>query len=253
MVYVGSKSRITKEIVPLIQNVIDIKNIKIYVEPFVGGANVIDKIQAYRKIGTDSNKYLIALLNYVKKNQSLPDVVLDKEHCYYVKNNKDEFEDWYVGFIGFVPMGFNGMFYASYIGDSRRGNAGNLKQQETINNLLRQAPKLVGTSFYHKSYQEMITELKTVDNILFYCDPPYANTRNHYKQGKFDTEMFWNDIRELSKTKYVIVSELNAPDDFVCVWQKEIKRGFKGDFKTVTKAIEKLFIYKGGLLNEDDF
>ena len=46
MKYMGSKSRIAKYIVPIIQNYIDDYNIKTYVEPFCGGCNVIDKINA---------------------------------------------------------------------------------------------------------------------------------------------------------------------------------------------------------------
>lgn len=42
--YMGSKSRIAKYIVPIIQKYIDENNIEKYVEPFVVGANVIDKI-----------------------------------------------------------------------------------------------------------------------------------------------------------------------------------------------------------------
>lgn len=38
MVYMGSKSRIAKEIVPIIQSYIDNNNIHNYLEPFVGGA-----------------------------------------------------------------------------------------------------------------------------------------------------------------------------------------------------------------------
>ena len=37
MKYVGSKSKIAKSIVPILQRVIDTHNINIYVEPFVGG------------------------------------------------------------------------------------------------------------------------------------------------------------------------------------------------------------------------
>lgn len=44
MVYQGSKNRLTKYIVPIIQKKIDENNISTYIEPFVGGANVIDKI-----------------------------------------------------------------------------------------------------------------------------------------------------------------------------------------------------------------
>ena len=39
-----------------------------YIEPFVGGANLICKINAAYKFGLDNNKYLIALLNYCKNS-----------------------------------------------------------------------------------------------------------------------------------------------------------------------------------------
>lgn len=42
--YMGSKSRIAKEIVSIIQSYIDNNTINNYYELFAGGANVIDKI-----------------------------------------------------------------------------------------------------------------------------------------------------------------------------------------------------------------
>ena len=45
MKYMGSKSRIAKHIVPIIQEKIKENNIKTYIEPFCGGCNIIDKIQ----------------------------------------------------------------------------------------------------------------------------------------------------------------------------------------------------------------
>lgn len=62
MKYMGSKSRIAKDIVPIIQNYIDnTDTAETYWEPFVGGANIIDKIKCQYRIGSDLNKYLIAL------------------------------------------------------------------------------------------------------------------------------------------------------------------------------------------------
>lgn len=40
MKYFGSKSRITKDIVPIIQKAIDDNNINTYIEPFVGGGQM---------------------------------------------------------------------------------------------------------------------------------------------------------------------------------------------------------------------
>ena len=50
MIYMGSKNRLSKQIVPIIQNYID-KGCNCYLEPFVGGANIIDKIECDNKCG----------------------------------------------------------------------------------------------------------------------------------------------------------------------------------------------------------
>ena len=71
MVYQGSKNRLTKYIIPIIQKEIDENNITTYIEPFVGGANVIDKIRCENKIGSDINEELIALLKYIQKDNNI--------------------------------------------------------------------------------------------------------------------------------------------------------------------------------------
>ena len=45
MKYMGSKSRIKKYVVPFLQKLVEENGIDTYIEPFVGGANVIDDIQ----------------------------------------------------------------------------------------------------------------------------------------------------------------------------------------------------------------
>lgn len=52
MKYVGSKNKLSKELVPIIQSYIT-NDTKGYLEPFVGGANMIDKIKCRQKIGCD--------------------------------------------------------------------------------------------------------------------------------------------------------------------------------------------------------
>ena len=56
MQYMGSKNRIAKEILPII-----LKNKteeQVYVEPFCGGCNMIDKVEG-KRIANDYNEYLI--------------------------------------------------------------------------------------------------------------------------------------------------------------------------------------------------
>lgn len=47
MKYIGSKSKLAKYIVPIIQDYIDKSEKKIFIDIFVGGANIIDKIHAF--------------------------------------------------------------------------------------------------------------------------------------------------------------------------------------------------------------
>ena len=110
MRYVGSKNRLSKHLVPVIQNCIN-DNCKGYIEPFVGGANMIDKIKCSNKIGYDINLYLIALLNHVKlTTEDIPEDIT-RVHYYDVKNNQSNYDEWYVGLIGFC-----GSFSAKFWG-----------------------------------------------------------------------------------------------------------------------------------------
>ena len=49
MKYLGSKNRIAKEILPIM---LKYRGERVWVEPFVGGANMIDKVHGH-KIGCD--------------------------------------------------------------------------------------------------------------------------------------------------------------------------------------------------------
>lgn len=64
--YMGSKSRISKDIVSIIQKYIDDNEITSYIEPFCGGCNVVDKIKCENRIATDINPYLITRNKIIK-------------------------------------------------------------------------------------------------------------------------------------------------------------------------------------------
>jgi DNA adenine methylase len=54
------------------------------VEPFVGGANVIDKVQG-KRIGGDKNEYVIALFKALQ-NGWIPPKNVSEEECEKFKN-----------------------------------------------------------------------------------------------------------------------------------------------------------------------
>ena len=57
MKYIGSKAKVAADIVPILQGYINEYGIKQYVEPFVGGFNIIDKIECKnRRLFANSSK-----------------------------------------------------------------------------------------------------------------------------------------------------------------------------------------------------
>lgn len=64
----GGKNRIVKELLPIILK--DRQPNQWYLEPFVGGCNMIDKVEGNR-IGNDANKYVIALFRELQLNEKL--------------------------------------------------------------------------------------------------------------------------------------------------------------------------------------
>lgn len=235
MVYMGSKNRIAKELIPIITQ--DLQPNQWYVEPFVGGCNMIDKIDHPYKLGSDNNKYLIALFKAIQNGQELPEYIT-KDEYQEVKANKDNYPDWYVGFVGFC-CSFRGTFFKGYADNNILKATGKYQhyQKQQINNILKQSNKLNNVKLECCSYEDLIIPA----NSIIYCDPPYNDT-SAYKTGAFDSNKFWQWCRDkVKKGHKVFVSEYNAPDDFECVWQKDINSNLGGKSKTAT---EKLFIYK---------
>ena len=121
MKYFGSKSRIAKHIVPILQKEIDENHITTYFEPFVGGANIIDKIICSRRVANDLNRYLIELYEHIIKGGELPESVskelYDRARIAWHKNEEDmnvsksyDLDWWEIGAIGFLAS-YNGRWF----------------------------------------------------------------------------------------------------------------------------------------------
>lgn len=246
--YMGSKSRIAKHIVPIIQKYIDDNNAKYYYEPFLGGANIIDKIKCENKIGSDLNKYLIALLNQVKNKQPLYGSVskdlYDKARIAFYNNDSLSFEDWQIGCIGFLASyngrGFSGGYAKSGYEQTKTGERYRDYYQEAKRNILAQSDNLQDINMFAADYKDLYNTYH-FNNVVVYCDPPYKNTKQYGNSKYFDYDEFWNCMREWSRNNIVLISELEAPDDFICIWKQEVSRSIKANDKS--KATEKLFIY----------
>lgn len=245
MKYMGSKSRVAKYIVPILQQYIDQSGTNVYIEPFVGGANVIDKIGADCRIGFDINQYLIALFEHLRYGGTLPDEITREEYA-AVRSNKDIYPRWYVGCVGFLAS-YNGRFFDGGYAKAGYETTSSGKRyrnyyREARDNILQQANNLYTVSFGYMDYK-VLAEAVKLDGFVIYCDPPYAGTKQYANSKGFNHDQFWEVMRNWSKNNIVLISEQDAPDDFTCIWQQDVSRSIKAGDKS--RSVEKLFKYAG--------
>lgn len=231
MRYMGGKSRISKQIAEILNSAID-KNTP-FVSLFCGSCAIESKVQADIKILNDKHPYLIAMWQSLQNGWIPPDVVT-KEEYYRVKANIDE-NPALTGFVGF-GCSFGGKWWGGYAKDKRGDDyCGQAKRS-----LLKDFQGVRFATFTCLDYHDV----EIPDDVIVYADPPYANTTG-YTVGQFNSNEFWDYMRQLSKRYDVYISEESVPDDFECIWSKEKVRTLEKNDNVGRVKVEKLFKYKG--------
>jgi len=227
----GSKNRIAKHILPIMLS--NRKHNQYWVEPFVGGGNMIDKVDGLR-LGADADRFVIDAMIDIRDNVHL----LPKNNTEFTeemyKNIRKSDTYRHKGYVGFATS-----YSGKWLGGWCRGE-GRDYVQEAYNNAVKQSPKLQGVIFQHCAYDE----LEIPDKSIIYCDPPYEGTTRY--KNNFNHFRFWEWCRKQSRAGHtVFVSEYNAPNDFECIWSKELSSSLTKNTGS-KKGIEKLFIFKEG-------
>ena len=242
MKYMGSKNRIAKDILPIILK--DRKEGQFYVEPFVGGANLIDKVDGNR-IGADNNKYLIAMWQELQQGWTPPEFITREfySECRdkYNNNNAQENEWHIIGCVGFNGS-YGGRFYdGSYAGKvtTKHGKERNYPL-EAYKNVMSQIAQIGSITFECCDYRAITLP----ENSIVYCDIPYANSKEYKSAKSFDKDTFCDWCRDMKTQGLTIfVSEYEMPEDFKCVWLKEVKSSLSANGKIggSKSSVEKLF------------
>lgn len=244
----GNKTRLVNDIVPILVNEMKHKNIKVFVDIFCGSCSIIGNIpNEYTKIANDKNKYLIEMFKSLLNGRIFQTTIPKEDYSFYREKynsqRKGEItltDDDYakVGWYGWMAS-FNGRFYSGgYSGHNVSNSGGKPRDyiREQINNTMKQIPKLKGITFYSEDYNDVILP----ENSLIYCDPPYKGTKQYETSKDFDYERFYDWCREMkAKGHTIFVSEYQMPEDFKCIWQKEITNAMHQT--NTKKPIEKLF------------
>jgi DNA adenine methylase len=164
------------------------------------------------------------------------DFYSDVRDCFNGKN--DKYTDDIIGWVGYMGS-FNGRFFdGGYSGHNVVGSNGKARDYitENINNTTKQIPFLQDVEWQSGEYYN----IDIPQNSLIYCDPPYKGTKEYQFSRGFDYDKFYDWCREMSNIGHtVIISEYNMPEDFKCIWCKELTNAMN---PTITKkAVEKLF------------
>lgn len=238
MKYAGAKTRIAKKILDIILT--GRGRNQAYVEPFLGGANSMQFVDGIR-IGGEFNWYIAEMWKELLTGW-IPDYI-NKDEYNKIKRNKDEYRPCVVGWVG-IACSYSGKWFGGFAGKVMTKGGERDYQAEAFKNLEKQLPLLHGLQVSNCSYNELLIP----DSSIIYCDPPYADTLCY--MDSFCSWRFWDWAREMVTHGHkVFISEYQAPDDFICIWQQEVKSSLSANGKSggSKKSIEKLFVHESQL------
>lgn len=232
MRYFGGKKLLANDITTVLSSYR--KEGQVYIEPFVGGGWVLVKMVGERK-AMDKNPYLIDMWQSLQKGWSPPDNI-SEELYNFIKENRDSkaIPKALIAFIGF-GCSFGGKWFGGYGRDA----GGRNYAKEAKNSLLRKVPHIKDVDFECKDYVEL-----DVKDCLIYCDPPYDGCADYTQTGRFNSKEFWEVARQWRlQGNTVIVSEYNAPEDFKCIWERNVAISATNlSTRKRNRAVEKLFM-----------
>lgn len=239
MKYMGSKNRIADEILEIMLSY-RTEN-QWFVDLFCGGCHIIERVGG-KRMANDKNRYLIAMWKGLINDQERPRIIkkelYNKARTEYNNGTNIELDDFTIGWVGWMAS-YNGRFFDGGYSGHDVGATHRDYISEQIRNTEPQIEKLKDVKFFSKDYSEF--DFK--ENCLIYCDIPYKDTKHYSTSKDFNHDDFWNWCRKMTKIGHtVFISEYNAPDDFECIWSKEVTNSMNTT-KTY-KPIEKLFKYR---------
>lgn len=230
MRYLGGKSKIRKQVSNYL---LSISSGQAYLEPFVGGGWILQEM-AHKSISataSDMNEALITMYKALQNGWTPPDVISEETYRAYKRLQPPD--DPLTAFIGF-GCSFAGKWFGGYARSSDKV----CYAATTKRSLLKQLPSIKKVNFLSCSYTD-----HTPENMLIYCDPPYAGTTSYDALPEFNHEVFWSTMRLWSKNNIVIVSEYCAPADFKCVYSSMSQMGMSTGLGNRIKREDKLFRY----------
>lgn len=186
---------------------------QIYIEPFVGGGNVLYRISGER-VASDANELLIDFWHAIQDGWYPEPTIPSK--AYYEKNRKrwakaDDFsslsrdERAQLLWTAYAPS-HSGSWFNGY-GLNKNG-----KTITSTRTLDKQILAIEDVEFIWRTYTKYWRS-----GCLMYCDPPYRpkpgnkKVKGYEHVGDFDFDGFWDWAAKMARKNTVLVSERTLP------------------------------------------
>lgn len=236
MQYRGGKNRFAKEILA------HMPHCHTFIEPFVGGGGMTRHAVHCGKFKefycSDANSYVIDYYNALKcgwmpRENYWPDNYVEIKEAW----KRQDFSKW--SKVEMILCGYTMCFMGGFMG-SQKNCRSRVPHKYPMISAKKDLLWINRVNIKNCSYEEVdITDYPCV----IYCDPPYAGTSGYLNVPKFDHDRFYDWVRNLSNLHYVYISECSMPDDFECIWFRQLG----GNGKMSRNRTERLFIHKDGI------
>ena len=246
MHFMGGKVRQSKDIWRFVDRAFKTNKYSMYIEPFCGGLSSAVYMRQKLPHGTfmqlsDNDESLISMWRAALNGYKFPDGVT-KEQYWEIRQKNDPCNP----LTAFCKYGlsFSGKPWGSFCG-THSYEGGLTKNQYAIKGINKKISILRNNycSISHGDYTNFIC----VKNCVVYLDPPYDTGKDKIHGKGFDHKAFWEYVREMSMDNYVLITEFNAPDDFISVhsWGNTLATN---NLANTTKKVvsEQIFVYKYG-------
>lgn len=230
MRYAGGKNKFATKLA----NVIGSGDLLI--EPFIGGgamtaalAPSFDVVHAY-----DIHPDLVLMWRALLDGWIPPDNVTKEEFLSLRYAHSSALR----GFVGFA-CSFGGVWFSGYSIDLRSGRQNYALEAKKL--LMKKIKRMRNVIVDMEDYRNLVVP----PGAVVYADPPYykaVNYRNPLQPEGFNNTEFWQVATKWSEKATVFVSEFDAPDDWLLVWEEERNRSMRNtDVYRSESMVERLY------------
>lgn len=238
----GSKRRILQYILPIMRHRGNAH--KPWLEPFVGGCNVLFKVKGQRH-GNDINPCLIAYFTALQRGW-MPPRHVGEDFYNQVRENIEDYPLELVAYIGF-SFSYASKFFAGYAREKREWTQ---RRNENYRSGIAYAKAkdlaaAIGSSDVTFSCGQFFEMPLSQASSVIYCDPPYRGT-TEYKYSLEHAD-FWAWVRQrVEEGHEVFISEYrdNPPADFVEIWHKHARVHINNSNGKLVPRVEALFVHE---------